>query len=101
MNFFDGSHVCSKLSGSMVEYVEKKKFQGITRFLTGPGQTSSRECASTWNKNDRVVQVFLGGTDREEEASWRTWQTGKEIFHLPWAPNRPTKNGIANNCSAV
>ena len=98
MPFFDGSHVCSKLSGSIVEYLQRDKFEVITRFLTGRGQTSSSQCASTWNREDRTVQVFLGGTDREEEGSWRTWQMEKEIFHLPWAPNRPTKNGTDNNC---
>ena len=98
MPFFDGSHVCSKLSGSLVEYVEKDKFQRITHFLTGRGQTSSNECGSTWNTEDRAVQVFLGATDREEEGSFRTLKMEKDILHLPWAPNRPTKNGTTNNC---
>ena len=29
---------------------------------------------------------------------WVTWTTNRQMQHLPWAPNRPTKNGTDNNC---
>ena len=98
MPFLEGSHVCSKLSGNLVEYVDKEKFDEITRFLTGRGPTSTKMCASPWGEEGRNVAAFLGGTDSEDEGIWRTFQERKQILHLPWAPNRPTKNGTSNNC---
>ena len=98
MPFLEGSHVCSKLSGNIAEYVEKEKFDEITRFLTGRGPTSSNICASPWDENGRNVAAFLGGTDTQVEGVWRTFQEERRILHQPWAPNRPTKNGTSNNC---
>ena len=98
MSFFDGSYVCTKLSGSIVEYVQRNRFQEITHFLAGRGQTSTSQCTTTWNEDDRAVEAYLGGTDNKEEGKWRTWVHDEEIFHLPWAPNRPTNNGILDNC---
>jgi hypothetical protein len=99
LNFFEGQHQCSKLSGRLADYTEKNEFEDIAHFLARRGNSHSEHCSSPRpGHNGRNVEVFLAVSDKREETKWRTWDGDQTVNHLPWAPNRPTKNGEANNC---
>ena len=98
LTFFEGLHQCSKLSGRLADYTEIMGFNGITRHLSRRGNSYSDLCSAPWAEGGRMVEVFLAVSDQREETVWNTWEGDEPVNHLPWAPNRPTKNGEANNC---
>ena len=98
LTFFEGLHQCSKLSGRLADYTEKMGFDKITRHISRRGNSNSDHCSAPLADVGRMVEVFLAVSDQREETKWRTWEGDKQVNHLPWAPNRPTKNGEANNC---
>ena len=99
LTFYEGLHQCKKLSGRLADYRNEAEFDQITHFLAGRGNSFSQHCSSAWGEEGgRNVEVFLAVSDEKRETDWRTWEGDMEVEHLPWAPNRPTKNGEANNC---
>ena len=93
---------CARYSGRLASYTEKEEMERIYRYLAKRGHMYSSHCSSDWGGGQgtlgRNVEVFLAGDDVEQEGVWMTWYENTAIHYLPWAPNRPTKNGEANNC---
>ena len=98
MQFREGLHQCSKLSGRLADYTEKAEFDEITHFLAKRENSFSGHCSSGRGEDGRMVEVSLAVSDEKVETNWTTWEGNRVVNYLPWAENRPTKNGEANNC---
>ena len=71
MDFAEGSHVCGKISGRLASYVTEPELGRLVHHLAQPENRAARGCLTEQN----MLQVYLGGTDRDTEGLWTTLQS--------------------------
>ena len=80
--------------------MDKRRFVEITHFLSKTSHVMSKSVQLLLVKitKKKNIKVYLAGTDKEKEGSWKTFYDGDEIQHLTWGPNRPNNDGDCYNC---
>ena len=98
MTFNEGLRTCQKFSGHLAIYKERREFDQITRFMSRTAQSFSADCSSPVREQYRELQVYLAGSDKDQEGDWRALEGDQPIKYLPWAANRPYNDGDQYNC---
>ena len=100
LNYRESLHACAKISGELVSYVDRSRFDEITHFISRSGHMNSNECSASSDSDGtrRTIQVYLGGSDMDSEGLWTTLYNKTKIQYLPWGPSRPYKEGENYNC---
>ena len=90
--------MCSKMSGEMTTYINRTELTEILHHLGSPASMKATECSTALDSQTNEIQVYLGGTDEDQEGVFTTWYTRQLIKYLPWGPNRPYNDGDLYNC---
>ena len=98
MTFNEGLRTCQKFSGHLAIYKERREFDQITRFMSRTAHSFSEDCSSPVREQYRELQVYLAGSDKDQEGDWRALEGDQPIKYLPWAANRPYNDGDQYNC---
>ena len=78
-NTFDESiHLCKKLSGSVMSYINQTQFEDVVHFASYDNILNIKECTED-SGDDVMIEFWSGGTDQDEEGSWITWDNNQPI----------------------
>ena len=77
-SFQESLHVCRKLSGQVLSYTDNKGFQEIIHFLSLSQNMKASGCSEA-EGSSRTLHIWGGGSDKEEETVWRTYDTNIDI----------------------
>ena len=79
LSFKESLHMCSKMSGEMTSYINQTEFSHILHHLGAPANVNAGECSTALDSDTSELQVYLGGTDDDEEGVFTTWYTRRLI----------------------
>ena len=71
--------MCSKMSGKMTTYINKTELAEILHHLGSPASMAASECSTPLDSQTNEIQVFLGGTDEDQEGVFTTWYSRQLI----------------------
>ena len=95
----DATQVCSKLSGEVVQYSKRDKFDKIVRFLSKKQHMKTTNCLEEVKDMEGLrLKVWIANGDSEEEGVFKNWYTNQPIEYAPWASSRPYDNGFKYQC---
>ena len=78
MNFGESVHTCKKLSGNIITYVDKTRFDEYVYFLSSSRNMKSSACMEPLDETNQI-EVWTGGSDAISEGKWTTWDTFDNI----------------------
>ena len=78
LTFEESIHVCKKVAGSVISYVNKTDFEKYVHFLSQSRNMKSTACIQNL-ENENKAEIWAGGTDNMVEGVWKTWNGHKEI----------------------
>ena len=78
MNFGESVHTCKKLSGNIITYVDKARFDEYVYFLSSSRNMKSSACMEPLDETNQI-EVWTGGSDGISEGKWTTWDTFDNI----------------------
>ena len=85
LEFEEGEGYCEKISGRLATYVTKAEFDEILYHLSLSHNMQAQPCLkSSEDERTRTIEVYLGGTDEEEEGTWTTLYS-RENIEVSWA----------------
>ena len=79
VSFLEAHHVCKKLTGTPISYVDKTDFNNIVSFLSLSSNMKAAGCVRTLDDGYTQVEVTAGGSDEAKEGVWTTWDTNNKI----------------------
>ena len=79
VSFFESLHVCKKLTGTPISYVDKRDFNNIVSFLSLSSNMKAAGCVKTLDDGSTQAEVGAGGSDEAREGVWTTWDTEETI----------------------
>ena len=77
-NHDESHHICKKLSGRMVDYVDQNQFDDILHYLSLSTNMKSEAC-TTPTEDGRQILAWTGGNDLLNEGKFETWSTREDI----------------------
>ena len=75
LTFEESIHVCEKVAGSVITFVNKTDFEKYVNFLSLSTNMRSSACM----KNPDTAVIWAGGSDIIEEGIWKTWDKQENI----------------------
>ena len=79
VSFLESLHVCKKLTGTPISYVDKRDFNNIVSFLSLSSNMKAAGCVKTLDDGSTQAEVGAGGSDEAREGVWTTWDTEERI----------------------
>ena len=79
LSFAESVHVCKKLSGTPVSYVNETDFNDLVYFLSLASNMRASGCAQTLGDGSTSMKVWGGGSDEAREGSWVTYDSNQAI----------------------
>ena len=80
LEFDEGEGYCKKISGRLASYVTKTEFQEIAYHLSLSHNMQAQPCLkSSEDEETKTIEVYLGGTDEDEEGTWTTLYSRENI----------------------
>ena len=79
LSFLESLHVCNKLTGTPISYVDKTDFNNIVSFLSLSSNMKAAGCVRSLDDGYTQVEVGAGGSDEAREGVWTTWDTEETI----------------------
>ena len=63
----------------------------------------AEQCLTDIKQKDNILELstWLAIDDTEQEGVWTHLYTRKDVSPLPWAENRPYKDGESHNCARL
>ena len=84
LEFSEGEGYCEKISGRLATYVTKTDFQEILHHLSLSHNMQAQPCLkSSQTEETKTIEVYLGGTDEDEEGTWTTLYS-RENIEVSW-----------------
>ena len=84
MSFGESVHTCKKLSGNVITYKDKSRFDEFVYFLSASRNIKSSACMEPLEET-KQIEVWTGGSDAVSEGKWTTWDTFEAIKVLFFA----------------
>ena len=72
LNFEESIHICEKVAGSVITFVNKTDFEKYVNFLSLSKNMKSTACIQNLENENKAV-IWAGGSDNIKEGEWKTW----------------------------
>ena len=79
LSFAESVHVCKKLSGTPISYVNETDFNDLVYFLSLASNMRASGCAQTLGDGSTSMKVWGGGSDEAREGAWVTYDSHQAI----------------------
>ena len=92
--------LCRKFSAELAGHQNQREFKEITQYLSQENVMNSEQCITNTDgpRKEKEISTWLAIHDNDQEMVWKHWYTNNNVSPLPWAENRPYKDGESYNC---